>query len=217
MGRFISNFDTTAEFATFSATTAYSEPHVTLIKDGTGIQFVPPDPYNGHEYVDLGIPSGTKWATMNVGATGVTDYGNYYQYGKGADQYAATSGQSNYSGEEDPLATSADTVAQVWGGQWHMPTKTQFEELTANTTYEWTTINGVNGGKFTAQNGPYVFFAAAGYWNNGSQDGVGSDGLYWSSAPSVGGLACSLSFFDGDKGVRGNSRKDGYSVRGVVG
>ena len=79
---------------------------------------------NGHTYIDLGLPSGTLWATMNVGASSETDYGNYYQYGKGASQYAATSSDSNYDGIENPLATIADTAAQVWGGDWHMPTQT---------------------------------------------------------------------------------------------
>lgn len=172
---------------------------------------------DGHEYVDLGLPSGTKWATMNVGASSETDYGNYYQYGKGAAQYAATSGDSSYSGTENPLATSADTVAQVWGGSWHMPTKAQFEELTANTTYEWTTINGVNGGKFTATNGNYVFFAAAGFWYYGSQGSVGNYGHYWSSTPYDSGLAYNLYFGDGRDVVDNNDRSYGYSVRGVVG
>ena len=133
MGKWISNFNTTSEFNAFQETSGYSEPHVTLIKDGTGVQFIP-DPYNGHEYVDLGLTSGTLWATMNVGASSETDYGNYYQYGKGAAQYAATSGDSNYSGTEDPLAASADTAAQVWGGDWHMPTLEQVYELMENTT-----------------------------------------------------------------------------------
>ena len=123
----------------------------------------------GHAFVDLGLPSGTKWATMNVGANSMTDYGNYYQYGKGADDYFVTSGQSDYSGIENPLATSADTAAQVWGGNWHMPTSAQCQELINNTTYSWETNfngSGINGGKFTAQNGNYIFFPANGqYWS----------------------------------------------------
>ena len=179
----------------------------------------PPPIIDGHEYVDLGLPSGTKWATMNVGASSETDYGNYYQYGKGAAQYAATSGESIYSGTENPLATSVDTVAQVWGGQWHLPTKTQFEELTANTTYEWTTINGVNGGKFTSQNGNYVFFAATGRWYNGSQYNVGIGGRYWSSSFDSSDVqgAYDFAFSDGYKGMLNGGRESGYSVRGVVG
>ena len=178
------------------------------------------DPYAGHEYVDLGLPSGTLWATMNVGASSETDYGNYYQYGKGAAQYAATSGQSDYSGTEDPLAASADTAVQVWGGSWHMPTKTQMEELTANTTYQWVTNykgSGINGGTFTATNGAVLFFPAAGYWGNGSQLYVDNTGDYWSSSPNDSNGACYLYFDSGYKGVHHDNRKYGYSVRPVVG
>lgn len=42
----------------------------------------PADPYNGHEYVDLGLPSGLKWATCNVGATKPEDYGDYFAWGE---------------------------------------------------------------------------------------------------------------------------------------
>jgi len=177
--------------------------------------YVPPI-IDGHEYVDLGLPSGTKWATMNVGASSETDYGNYYQYGKGDAQYAATSGDSNYGGTEDPLDSFVDTAVQVWGGSWHMPTRTQMQELAANTTYELTTINGVNGGKFTATNGNYVFFPAAGFWSLGSQYGVGNGGSYWGSSPNGSGLAYYLFFDYGGKGVGYNDRKYGYSVRPVV-
>ena len=171
-------------------------------------------------FVDLGLPSGTKWATMNVGASSETDYGNYYQYGKGAAQYAATSGDSNYSGTEDPLAASADTAVQVWGGSWHMPTRAQMQELTANTTYQWVTDykgSGINGGTFTATNGAVLFFPAAGYWSDGSQYGVGYNGLYWGSSPSGSTRAYYLDFYDGDEGVNDDYREDGYSVRPVVG
>ena len=216
MAKFITKFDTTDEFATFSATTDFGKPHVSLTKDDSKVHYFE-DPYKGRKYVDLGLPSGTKWATMNVGASSETDYGNYYQYGKGAAQYAATSGDSNYSGTEDQLDSSVDTAVQVWGGSWHMPTRAQMEELTANTTYEWTTINGVNGGKFTATNGNYVFFPAAGFWFNGSQYGVGNRGGYWGSSPDGSVDACSLGFGSGGKGVDGGSRKGGGSVRPVVG
>ena len=157
---------------------------------------------------------------MNVGATSETDYGNYYQYGKGAAQYAATSGNSNYSGTENPLALSADTAAQVWGGSWHMPTRAQMEELTANTTYQWVTDyngSGINGGLFTAQNGNYAFFPAGGFWYYGSQNDVGDNGGYWGSSPDGSSNACDLYFSNGDKAVYNDYREDGFSVRGVVG
>lgn len=144
-----------------------------------GTQIRPVKDYN---YVDLGLPSGTKWAKCNVGAETETEYGNYYMYGKGADDYSVTSGQSEYEGQERPLAASADTATQAWGGQWHMPTKAQFEELSANTTFTWETNfngSGVNGVKFTAQNGNYIFLPAAG--SSAYASYKNSRGNYWSS------------------------------------
>ena len=219
MGKFISNFDTTAELATFSATTDFGRPHVSLTKDDSKVHYFE-DPYNGHQYVDLGLPSGTKWATMNVGASSETDYGNYYQYGKGAAQYAATSGDSNYGGTEDPLDSSVDTASQVWGGFWHMPTRAQMQELTDNTTYQWVTNykgSGINGNTFTATNGAVLFIPAAGYWSNGRQNDVGSYGYYWGSSPDGSDYAYYLYFRNGGKGVSNYRREGGYSVRPVVG
>lgn len=208
----------------FQTTAAYEAaesnlilPNVSLTVDNNTVHYNPSTPTPTYESVDLGLPSGTLWAKYNVGATSETDYGNYYQYGKGSAQYAATSGDSNYSGTEDPLDSSVDTAVQVWGGSWHMPTREQMQELTANTTYEWTTINGVNGGKFTATNGNYVFFPAAGNWFRGSQYDVGDNGLYWGSSPSGSNNACSLYFDDGGGDVSNYYRESGCSVRPVVG
>lgn len=219
MEKFITNFDTTAELAAFSATTDFGRPHVSLTEDDSKVHYFE-DPYKGHEYVDLGLPSGTKWATMNVGASSETDYGNYYQYGKGAAQYAATSGDSDYSGTENPLAASADTAVQVWGGQWHMPTRAQILELTDNTTYQWVTDykgSGINGGTFTATNGAVLFFPAAGYRKDGSQDFVGGRGFYWGSFPRGSDAAFYLDFNNDYNIASNSSRFYGYSVRPVVG
>lgn len=218
MGKFITNFDTTSELIAFSATTDFGRPHVSLTKDDSKVHYFE-DPYNGHQYVDLGLSSGTKWATMNVGASSETDYGNYYQYGKGAAQYAATSGDSNYGGTENPLDSSVDTASQVWGGSWHMPTLAQMHELTANTTYKWVTNykdSGINGGTFTATNGAVLFIPAAGKWYDGSQYNVGGNGNYWSSSPGGSNGAYDLNFSDGYKDVSSSSREGGCSVRPVI-
>ena len=220
MVKFITKFYTTAELATFSATTDFGRPHVSLTEDDSKVHYFVNEPYNGHEYVDLGLQSGTKWATMNVGASSETDYGNYYEYGKGAAPYAATSGDTNYLGTEDPLAASADTAVQVWGGQWHIPTRAQMEELTANTTYEWVTNykgSGINGCTFTATNGAVLFFPAAGSWYGGSQSDVGDYGYYWGSSPNDIYYAFYLLFINGGEVVSGSYRELGYSVRPVVG
>jgi len=159
------------------------------------------------------------WAKYNVGASSETEYGNYYQYGKGAAQYAITNGDSNYSGTEDPLDSSVDTAAVECGGSWHMPTRTQMQELTANTTYQWVTNykgSGINGGTFTATNGAVLFFPAAGYWDNGSLYNVGNFGYYWGSSPYTSILAYYLRFSLSINDVSNFNRKYGYSVRGVL-
>lgn len=174
--------------------------------------------FKTYEYVDLGLPSGTLWATMNVGATSETDYGNYYMYGMGIKTYDST--DTPYAGTENPLATSVDTAAQVWGGDWHMPTRAQMQELIDNTTYEWITDyngSGINGGLFTAQNGNSIFLPAAGHWYDDSQNDVGDDGSYWGSSPDGSDYACYLDFYDGGKDVDIYGRRLGYSVRPVIG
>ena len=220
MAKFITKFDTTAKLAAFSATTDFGRPHVSLIKDDSKIHYFVNDPYNGHEYVDLGLPSKTKWATMNVGASSETDYGNYYQYGKGAAQYEATSGDSNYSGTEDPLDSSVDTAVQVWGGSWHMPTIEQMQELIANTIYQWVTNykgNRKNGCTFTAKNGAVLFFPAAGSWYDGDQgSSVDNGGAYWCSSPYGSDDAYQLYFGNGYDDVDYSERKYGFSVRPVA-
>lgn len=216
MGKYLKKFETEAAYT--AAESSLILPNVSLITENDRVAYKPYTApiIDGHEYVDLGLPSGTKWARMNIGANSEAEYGNYYQYGKGASQYAATSGQSEYSGTENPLSSAADTVVQVWGGSWHMPTWDQLKELTANTTYEFTTINGINGGKFIAQNGNYVFFPASGYYFNGSQSDVGSGGFYWGSAPNGGSSARLLNINSSSNSVITRVRSNGYSVRGVV-
>ena len=135
---------------------------------------------NGYEYVDLGLPSGTLWATMNIGASKPSDYGLYFQWGdtKGyaKEQIGRESGQKkfefDYSDYKWYLSGNAyndclkfkkykttgatldleDDAAHVnMGGDWHMPNPTQIQELLDNTTNTWTAQNGVNGRLFTSK------------------------------------------------------------------
>lgn len=114
-----------------------------------------------------------------------------------------------------------DTARQVWGGGWHMPTEAQLRELTANTTYEFITINGINVGKFTAQNGNYVLLPAAGEYHDSSPGTVNSFGNYWSSTPYDNAYAYGLRFYkinsSTGKYVDRNERNEGCSIRPVVG
>ena len=210
------------------------------------------DPYAGHTYVDLGLPSGTKWATMNVGATGITDGGLYFQWGDTSGYTAAQvgeGGRKKYFGWADykygngtsspgetgmtkynstdgkiVLNTSDDAARVNWGGSWRMPTETEFNELTANTTFEWVTDfngSGVNGAKYTAKNGNnnYVFFPAAGNCYDGTVVYVSGLGAYWSSSLYTSRMIYSSSLLFGSSFSRVDKsvRYAGCSVRGVVG
>ena len=107
---------------------------------------------NNHAWIDLGLPSGTKWATCNVGASQPHGYGNYYAWGETAtktnysESNSKTYGKniSDISGNSDYDAARAN-----WGGSWRMPTEREMEELVNKCTWTWTTLSGVKGYKVT--------------------------------------------------------------------
>lgn len=222
MAIYLKKFETQAAYE--AAQSGLILPNVSFTVDNNTVHYNPSSPTPptpSYESVDLGLPSGTLWAKYNVGATSETEYGNYYQYGKGADDYSVTSGQSYYEGEEDPLATSADTAAQEWGGSWHIPTSAQCQELVDNTAYSWEEDfngSGINGGKFTAQNGNYIFLPAAGYYDMEGMNELGNYAAYWSSTPYIDQNAYEFIFYDG--GIECGNNNDyshGNSVRAVIG
>lgn len=160
-------------------------------------------------YVDLGLPSGTLWATMNVGATSPEDYGDYFAWGetegynsgkttfdlsaykwcKGTEtsmtKYCNNSrdGYNGFTDNKTELDPEDDAANVNWGSDWRMPSKEQLSELvnSDNTSTEWTTVNGVNGRKITSKsNGNSIFLPAAGFYVEWSLVNAGSDGYYWS-------------------------------------
>ena len=141
---------------------------------------------SGHDYVDLGLPSGLKWATCNVGATTPEDYGNYYAWGETTtkteytDENSTTCGQQIGDISGNP---TYDAARANWGGTWRMPTRAEQEELINNCTWTWTTKSGVIGYKVTSNtNGNSIFLPAAGYRYSTSVYKVGSYAYYWSSS-----------------------------------
>ncbi len=156
------------------------------------------------EFVDLGLPSGTLWATRNVGADNPEDCGDYfawgetvpkelydwksYRYGNCIDNWFAitkycTNSDWCLNGFVDSLTVlePADDAATVnWGEGWRMPTKEKWEELYQNTSYTWTTQNGVDGRLLTGPNGNTIFLPATGFRLDGELICLGL-GIYWSS------------------------------------
>ena len=159
-----------------------------------------------HEYVDLGLPSGTLWATMNIGAPKPEHCGDFFAWGEtsgynggktafnwttykycmGTNKTLTKYCDDSEYGTVDHLTELdlEDDAAYVnWGPGWRMPSKEQFNELRNSelTTAEWTTVNGVNGRKITSiSNGNSIFLPAAGYFLDTSLNSEGEHGMYWS-------------------------------------
>lgn len=118
----------------------------------------------GHEWVDLGLPSGTKWATCNVGASQPQDYGDYYAFGETSVKKSYSMDNYKYYGYEigNISGTSYDAARAKWGSSWRMATKAEWTELIENCTSKTETKNGVKGTRFTGKNGYSIFLPWAG-------------------------------------------------------
>lgn len=148
-----------------------------------------PDSNHPH-MIDLGLPSGTKWACCNVGASKPEDYGDYYAWGETQPKevynwrtYIHCDGSEGTFHDigSDIAGTQYDAATANWGAPWRMPSKEQFEELISNCTSVWTTENGVNGRRFTGTNGTTIFLPAAGFRAISDLHRAGSYGYYYSS------------------------------------
>ena len=201
---------------------------------------------NGHEYVDLGLPSGLKWATMNVGAAKPGEYGVFFAWGETepkADYSWATYKfelGTDYKGpfskyvldssygtvDHKTILDLEDDAAVVhWGGSWRLPTDADWKELISNCTWTWTdnySGMGVAGmivtSNKTSYTGKSIFLPAAGRQYGKYLQSVGSDGYYWSSSiyESRGANAFLMRFESGYVGRLVGSRDSGFSVRPVT-
>ncbi|MBR2637513.1 MAG: PEGA domain-containing protein, partial [Bacteroidaceae bacterium] len=168
----------------------------TYAKQGSGNNSI-----NGHEYVDLGLPSGLKWATCNVGASKPEDYGDYYAWGETDTKRKYTWATYKWcNGSKDTMTKYCtkkkygtvdnktvlepkDDVAHVrWGGSWRMPTRAEMDELREKCTWVWTTVNSIEGYKVTGPNGNSLFLPAAGYRGDTDVRYRGTYGYYRSSS-----------------------------------
>jgi hypothetical protein len=205
-----------------------------------------PGPQPQSDWVDLGLPSGLLWAKCDLGANAPEEYGNYYAWGEispkevynwNTYRYGTADGEGNlltlikYNthsdyGTPDSLTIlratdDAATMAFGIGSGARTPTKEEWQELIDYSTVEWTTMNGVNGLKFTSiTNGNTLFFPAAGM-RYGSElhgvDGCGF-GFYWSSSLDTNSPSDAWAFcFDANNPVHvgKSNRRYGFTVRAV--
>jgi hypothetical protein len=214
-----------------------AECQVRVSKDNSGS-------INGRDYVDLGLPSGTLWATCNVGASKPEEYGNYFSWGETTaksnyfswDTYKYCEGseytltkycqQSSYGNNSftdtlTELLPEDDAATAIWGNGWQMPSLEQCEELinSSYTTTKWMKQNGVKGLMITSKsNGNTIFLPAAGFRYDTSLGDIGSGGHYWPRSLGTSDFspcACSLYFYSSFIGTNDYYRCCGLSVRPV--
>ena len=209
----------------------YDDEYVYItLADGTVLTL--PRVEKPHEWVDLGLS--VKWATCNVGANAPEEYGDYFAWGEISPKenyiiqtyqyWTDYDGDGSWdSGEFAELGDIAgnpqyDAATANWGGAWRMPTYSEQNELLNNCTWEWTTLNGVNGRRVTGPNGNSIFLPAAGSRLGTSSYNVGSNGDYWSSTPYEDDdyYAFNLYFGSGHYDWLWIGRYDGHSVRPVL-
>ena len=196
-------------------------------------------PTQNHEYVDLGLPSGTLWATCNIGAKSPEQSGDFFAWGEttpkevynwstykwcnGSDitltKYCIHSscGADGFTDGMSSLDPEDDAAYVNWGPQWRMPTSSQLGELKDKCTWTWTTSSGVNGHLVTGPNGNSIFLPAAGGRYDSSLNDAGSHGFYWSHVLGSGGSSTARNLYFYSDGVYwGNGyRSGGQCVRAV--
>ena len=181
-----------------------------------------------YEHVDLGLPSGTLWATCNVGATSPEQAGLYFAFGETTGYTAEQVKNGECSFDDDlyktvkisgNLTLEQDAANHYMGGKWRMPTYDDWQELFDYCDDAWTydyNSTGVAGCIFTSKiNGNSVFFPAAGYCYYSSVYNVGSEGEYWSASCAMLLNAWFISFHSGGVGVNHYYKWYGHPVRGV--
>lgn len=189
----------------------------------------------GAEAVDLGLS--VKWANMNVGATAVGEYGQFFAWGETTGYGSDTSDgrsfdSSSYTFSENPttLAAANDAATANWGGSWRMPTKAEWEELKnmSNCSWTWKSSSesgyGVAGFLVTSLKSGYtsnsIFLPVAGYRSDSDLNSQGEYGGYWSSSlhEDDSAFAWYFHFQSGDSNVYDSHRRRyfGYSVRAVL-
>ena len=188
-------------------------------------------------YVDLGLPSGTLWATCNVGSTTPEGYGDYFAWGEtspketynwGTYRYCngssstltkycdnADYGNNGFTDTLTVLEATDDAATANWGEGWRMPTQDELDELNNYCYVIWTNINGVKGRLFIGPNGNSIFLPAAGSNYADAPNGSGTNGHYWSSSLRTTSRAWYLDFSYGGCYMSISTRYDGRSIRAV--
>lgn len=194
---------------------------------------------NGHDYVDLGLPSGTLWATCNVGANTPEVYGDFFAWGETSakNSYAwsnykycngdfnsltkyccfSSSGDNGFTDNLTILEASDDAATVNLGSDWRIPTVEEMRELRNNCVMLWTVQKGTKGFLFTGPNGSSIFMPAGGYYFDSDHEDIGVGGYYWTSTlgPGMSGYSWLFHFYSDGYEMNNYGRGQGRSVRAV--
>ncbi len=141
--------------------------------------------HRGKKYIDLGLPSGLKWATMNVGAVDTLDGGDLYRWSAVKTVYEVEDFDNDIYYAPYSLdsinGTEYDVAHVKWGGKWRMPTRDEMEELLENSTLDYRLINEKGGYYITGPNGNSIFLPNTGHITSGIGIDVTYYGYYWTA------------------------------------
>lgn len=186
--------------------------------------------HNGHEWVDLGLPSGILWAKYNIGANDYNENGEYFAWGETSVQrdneyrfmdykWRDQIQNNKYSFNGLESLEDEDDVAHVrWGGRWKMPTQDDFLELLHNCTFKWIDYENIHGVRAIGPNGKSIFLQAGGFKEHRKITDLNIQGAYWSSTKKIEvyQAAYVLRFYSKDTYFGSVGRHFGLLVRPVL-
>lgn len=180
------------------------------------------------DYVDLGLPSGTKWATWNMGAEGVADYGEHIGWGDVTAELTPSDRSNAYAvgNTSDNIASNPayDIVNAKWGGYWHIPTVEQFKELASSNYTTWEEVNdyqgsGISGYVVTSITYPdrSIFLPMAGFKSQSGVEYENGSSYYWTANYDLTNtVAYAIRIYGAqDLEEQTFSKPFGFSIRGV--
>lgn len=176
--------------------------------------------------VDLGLPSGVKWANRNVGASSSEQFGTFFAWAETVTKTDFKLANYKFYKNSDYVktlpstieATEYDAAHTTWGESWRLPLKSEYKELLTYATWTWTSQNGVQGYKVTGPNGNSIFFPANGCLSGSEAINQGSRGSYWTAgsvSPIVTDNVTILQFTADGAVLDFNSRYVGRNIRAV--
>ena len=243
---YLKKFDNENNYLAYRDGKKYGKPNVSLSVGSKAVHYNYPEiDTNGFDFVNLKLPSGTLWATCNVGASSPYDSGLYFQWGDASGYTASQVGTgdgkkafawkdykwsidgsdtkfSKYTAKGATLELEDDAAHVYMGGDWHTPSIEQIRELisSANTTSAWTASNGITGMTLTSKKDTTrtIYFPAVGSpWNGYVQD-VGRNARVWGNKLDTGSVNNSYRLGLDSSGISlfAFYRCCGRSIRGVI-